>query len=54
MKLLGLIAHSTKPLVIEPYEWESQFDKWGKAIIEELKKHGYYINKVKGDPSGRW
>lgn len=31
-----------------------KLEEWGKAIINELKKRGYYINKVKGDPSGRW
>jgi hypothetical protein len=33
---------------------ESLFKQWSNAITEELKKQGYYINKVKGDPSGRW
>jgi len=59
MKLIAVIAEQSipKPIHILNNELnysDNELEEWGKAIVEELKKLGYYISKVKGDPSGRW
>lgn len=60
MKLLGEIAYETAPDSVDTHCLSNsqskviELTKWGEKIVKELKKRGYYINKVKGDPSGRW
>jgi hypothetical protein len=60
MKLLADIAYETAPDIIDKQiiggskSREEKLEEWGRLIIERLKREGYYINKVKGDPSGRW
>jgi hypothetical protein len=56
MKLLGEIASNTLQELKKNHSsgFIISLEEWGEAIIKGLKKQGYYINKVKGDPSGRW
>jgi hypothetical protein len=51
-KIIGEIANQTHPL--SSMQSPIFIEQWGEKILEELKKRGYYINKAKGDPSGRW
>lgn len=32
----------------------AEIDRYGKQIVDALKKKGLYINTARNDPSGRW